>query len=217
MAGLTREQRAEKEAEKKAKLELELKAKLEAELEEKIRKEYEEKNKAVIDEERTISTDNKISSIPLNKIPLDTIVPVVCNTQSRLIYISRKTKLPVEWDGYGSVEYIELSELISMRNTDKRFFIDNWIILGDADDYTAMQLYDFLKVSKHYKNVFTPENIDSIFEKDAADIIRSCSTLSKGMKETIATRAKLKIDAKEIDSNSKIEALEEVLNIQFSI
>ena len=43
------------------------------------------------------------------------------------------------------------------------------------------------------------------------------SNLSNGMKSTIATRAKTKIDAKELDSNNKIDALETALNVKFSI
>ena len=94
---------------------------------------------------------------------------------------------------------------------------DNWIVLEDTEDFTAVQLYDFLKVTKLYENIFTPETIDSVFELSPKDIIKIVSTLSKGMKSTIATRAKNKIDAKELDSNNKIEALEEALNVKFSI
>jgi|GEM_PF-7118982 len=35
-----------------------------------------------------------------------------------------------------------------MRNTDRRFFEDNWVICEDTVDYKAMQVYDFLKVAK---------------------------------------------------------------------
>ena len=104
-----------------------------------------------------------------------------------------------------------------MRNTSRRFFEDNWIVLGDKEDYTAEQLYDFLKVSNLYKNIYTPENINDIFKLEPNDIIKKVSNLSKGMKSTIATKAKEMIDAKELDSNKKIEALETALNVKFSI
>lgn len=214
MANYTKEQRMAKEAEKEAQLKAEIEEKVKAELEEKLRKEYEEKYKASTDimKETAKSIQNSL------KIPLDTVVPVVCNTVGGLTYKSSKiTGYTVRWDYYGSVEYVELSELVSMRNTARRFYEDNWIVLEDTDDYTSIQLYEFLKVTKYYEKVFTPETIDSIFDLTDKEIIRTISGLSKGMRSTIATRAKLKIDAKELDSNNKITALETALNVKFSI
>lgn len=214
MANLTKEQRIAREAEKEAQLKLELEAKIKAELEEKLRAEYEEKLKSAESDTKSIAKNIQSSA----KIPLDTVVPVICNVVGGAIYESQRFKgYPIHWDSYGSVEYIELSELVSMRNTSRRFFEDNWIILGDTEDYTAEQLYDFLKVSNLYKNIYTPENINDIFKLEPNDIIKKVSNLSKGMKSTIATKAKEMIDAKELDSNNKIEALETALNVKFSI
>lgn len=214
MANLTKEQRLAKEAEKEAQLKAEMEAKIKAELEAKLRAEYEEKLKTATENMKETAKSIQNSA----KIPLDTIVPVTCNVVGGAIYKSSKINgYTITWDNYGSVEYVELSELVAMRNTARRFFEDNWIILEDTDEYTAIQLYEFLKVTKHYEKVFTPENIDSIFELSDKDIIKTVSELSKGMKSTIATRAKMKIDAKELDSNNKIEALETALNVKFSI
>ena len=206
MANLTKEQRLAKEAEEKAKMQ--------AEIEAKIRAEYEEKLKAAKEELKANATEIQNSA----KIPLDTVVPVVCNVTGGAIYKSAKTiGYTIDWDAYGSVEYVELSELVSMRNTARRFFEDNWIVLEDTEKFTSVQLYDFLRVTKYYENAFTPETIDTIFDMNDKEIIRVVSELSKGMKDTIATRAKEKIDAKELDSNKKIEALETALNVKFSI
>lgn len=219
--GYTKQQRLEKEMAKEA----EMKAKIEAEIEAKIRAEYEEKLKEAenkientveeIVKENTASVAKKIQGSV--RIPLDTIVPVVCNTVGGAFYSSKKIMgYTVEWEDMGSVEYMELGELSSMKNTDKRFFEDNWIILEDTDEYTAMQLYDFLKVSKFYKNVFTPENIDEIFTYSKDKIAKTISTLSRGMKETIAVRAKQKLDDDTLDKNI-VDILESSLGIQFTI
>ena len=206
MANLTREQRLAKEAEEKAKMQ--------AEIEAKIRAEYEEKLKAAKEELKSNATEIQNTA----KIPLDTVVPVVCNVTGGAIYKSANTiGYTIDWDAYGSVEYVELSELVSIRNTARRFFEDNWIVLEDTEKFTSVQLYDFLWVTKYYENAFTPETIDTIFDMNDKEIIRVVSELSKGMKDTIATRAKEKIDAKELDSNKKIEALETALNVKFSI
>lgn len=223
MAGLTKEQRAKKEAENKAKLEAEMKAKIEAEIEAKIRAEYEEKlkeaeNKVVeleAEKENTAEVAKKIQSSV--RIPLDTIVPVICNTIGGAFYSSKKIMgYTVEWDDIGSVEYMELGELSSMKNTDKRFFEDNWIVFDDTEDFTATELYDFLKVSKYYKNILTPENIDEVFTYSKDKLVKTISTLSRGMKETIAVRAKQKMDENTLDKNI-IDVLESSLGIQFTI
>lgn len=233
MANLTKEQRAAKEAEKEAKLKQDLQvqmmadlkaqimAEMKAEMEQTLRKQIEEEMKKEDEQPKDVKIDKKQIAKNMAKtlrIPLDTMVPVTCNTKGSLIYVSKKIAgYTIKWDGFGSTEYMELSELASMRNSDRRFFEDNWIICEDTEDYTALQIYDFLKVAKYYKNIFTPETIDVIFEKSPGDIIKCISTLSNGMKQTIAVRAKEKIDAKELDSNNKIQALETALGMTFNI
>lgn len=219
MANLTKEQRAEKDAQLKAEMEAKIRAELEtkirAEMEAKVRIEYEEKTfKKDVGKpkHKSVSKHKPIS------ISLDTLVPVTSNYKGKLAYTSsRITGYTIIWDDFGSTEYVELSELVSMRNSARRFYEDNWIVIEDMEEYSAIQIYDFLKVGKYYENVFTPENIDNLFEEDPAEILRIVSSFSKGMKDTIAVRAKEKIDAKELDSNNKINALSEGLGIKFDL
>lgn len=215
--GYTREQRLAKEAEKEAKLKAEIEAKIRAEYEEKLKKELANNTANSNNENNTESKETASRIQKMVRIPLDTIVPVVCNTVGGATYISKKIMgYQVEWDDLGSVEYMELGELASMRNTDRRFFTDNWIVLEDTVEYTAMQLYDFLKVSKYYENVFTPENIDEIFTYSKDKITKTITTLSRGLKETIAARAKQKLDEDTLDKNI-IDTLESALGIQITL
>lgn len=152
------------------------------------------------------------------KIPLETVVPVICNTYGGATYKSKKMQgYTVEWDDYGAEEFMELSELVAMRNTDRRFFVDNWIVLGDTEDYSAIEIYDFLKVTNLYEKALTPENIDSIFDMEGDQIIKVIAGMSNGMKSTIASIALSKIQSNELDSQSKINAFETALNVKFSI
>lgn len=210
MANLTKEQRKALEAEKQAQMEKEIEA--------RIRAEYEEKLKNA-----TVNTNNEDVTKPVVKttkatrIPLDTMITVVCNTIGGATYISKKASgYIVEWEDFGSEEYMELGELVAMRNTDRRFFEDNWIVLEDTDEYDAMQLYEFLKVAKYYTNVFTSRNIDELFSYSKDKISKTISTLSRGMKETIAVRAKQKLDDNTLDKNI-VDTLESTLGIQFTI
>lgn len=210
MAGLTKEERAKRAAEKEAQLK--------AEIEAKIRAEYEEKFKGTeVGSGEDIKPTKVVNKPTVYRIPLDTIVTVVCNTIGGATYISKKASgYIVEWEDFGSEEYMELGELVAMRNTDRRFFEDNWITLEDTDEYDAMQLYEFLKVAKYYKNVFTSRNIDELFSYSKDKIIKTISTLSRGMKETIAVRAKQKLDDDTLDRNI-VETLESALGFQFTV
>lgn len=210
MANLTKEQRKALEAEKQAQMEKEIEA--------RIRAEYEEKLKNA-----TANTNNEdvvkpvVKTTKATRIPLDTMVTVVCNTIGGATYISKKASgYIVEWEDFGSEEYMELGELVAMRNTDRRFFEDNWIVLEDTDEYDAMQIYEFLKVAKYYTNVFTSRNIDELFSYSKDKIAKIISTLSRGMKETIAVRAKQKLDDNTLDKNI-VDTLESALGIQFTI
>lgn len=204
MANITKAERAKREAEKEAQIR--------AEIEAKIRAEYEEKLSEIKEEPK--STAKRIQRAAM--IPLNTIVPVVCNIIGGATYISKRNAgYMIEWDDIGYVEYMELGELSSMRNTDRRFFEDNWIVIEDTDEYTSLQIYDFLKVSKYYEGVLNPENLDEIFTYSKSKIVKVCSTFSKGMKETIAVRAKQKLDDGTLDKNI-VDTLEDVLGIQFT-
>lgn len=210
MAGLTKEERAKRAAEKEAQLK--------AEIEAKIRAEYEEKFKGTeVGSDDNIKSTKVVKKPTAHRIPLDTMVTVICNTIGGATYISKKASgYIVEWEDFGSEEYMELGELVAMRNTDRRFFEDNWITLEDTDEYDAMQLYEFLKVAKYYKNVFTSRNIDELFSYSKDKIIKTVSTLSRGMKETIAVRAKQKLDDDTLDRNI-VETLESALGFQFTV
>lgn len=206
MANLTKEQRVQKEAEEKAKLE----AKIRAEVEAEIRAKYEKENTTTETVQKKTKSVSKIT-----KIPLDIEVPVICNVIGGATYIARNGDT-VDWDEFGACEYMTLGEIVSMKNSQRRFFTDNWIILEDTDEYSAIELYEFLKVTKYYEHILTPDTIDSIFDMDDSTLIRTLSNLSAGMKATVAARAKVKIDAKECTGKT-IDALETALNVKFSI
>lgn len=221
MANLTREQRKKLEAEKEAQLRVEIEAKIRKEYEDKLNSQIEKaKEETKTEIKANINEEKKETAKRIQKsarIPLDTIVPVVCTNAGGCIYISKKTMgYTVEWEDIGEIEYMELGELASMKNTDRRFFEDNWIIIEDSDDYTAMQIYDFLKLSKYYPTAFTPEKIDEVFTYDKDKFIKTCSSLSKGLKETIAVRAKQKLDSGTLNKNL-LDTIEDVLGIQITI
>lgn len=206
MAGLTKEQREVKKVEAEAKYKAELEAKIRKELE----LEYKKNTKAV--ESKPVTKSTTKTKI---KIPLDTLIPCRSGVQGTLIYLSKRiTGYRIEWDEYDSIEYVELSELLSMRNTNKGFYVNNWLFFEDTDEYSATDIYNFLEVAKFYENTIVGEELDNIFTKSPEEITEIIKKLSNGVKSTIASKARLLIDSKQLDSGNKIEALEKALNVE---
>ncbi|POO87876.1 hypothetical protein [Clostridium sp. 3-3] len=203
MAGLSKEEREKRAMEKEIKLR--------SEIEEQLRKEYEEK----------LNSETSDTSISMNKtrtkkkIPLDTMIPVRSGVQGELIYLSKKTVgYQVEWDQYNAVEYVELGELLSMRNTSRSFYKNNWVFFEDTDEYTAVEIYDFLDVAQYYENAIVGDDLDKIFVMPLDEIKAVVKPLSRGVKDTLALKARKMIDSGEFDSINKIKLLEKLLDVE---
>lgn len=153
------------------------------------------------------------------KIESDYLIPVKSNTGGVLYYKSKKTGYEETWDETGTVIEMEYGELVSMRNSQKKFFINNWIVVEDTDDYTADEIYKALNVDKYYTSNGLYENIDDIFNFSAKKIEEIVPTLSKPVKETILTKAytMLAEEDERLDSKAKVKALEKALGVNFDM
>jgi len=152
------------------------------------------------------------------KIPLDTDISCRSAVRGNLTYISKRMAgYQVVWNDFGDEEPIELQELISMRNTDLRFFKDNWIIIDDSEGYTAQEIMDYIKVSQYYNKNLNIDNFDSLFNESPDKIKEIVSTMSSGLKDTVAMRAKQLYNAGTLDSRKRIEALEESLGVELEV
>lgn len=151
------------------------------------------------------------------KIDADYMIPVKSNVGGVLYYKSKKTGYEETWDETGIVIEMEYGELVSMRNSQKKFFTNNWIVIEDTDEYTAEQIYKALNVDKYYTSDGAYETIDDIFEFSAKKIEEVVPTLSKAVKETIITKAytMLAEEDERLDSKAKVKALEKALGISF--
>ena len=152
------------------------------------------------------------------KIPLDLEVPVVNNTPGTLIYITKRSGgMNASWGEYGDIQYLDIRELISMRNTDKRFFTDNWIGINGSDDgeFTADDIYRYLRVDVLYTNYIPPERIDEFFELNPDEMAAEIADMTPGMRDVIIAELSSRIASGTIDSVSKINALEKAFGMKF--
>lgn len=212
----TKEQREAKQEKEQKKIDElvqkkinEEKAKIEEELRNKILLELEEK------QQLKPNSDSEKNKKTITRIPLDLIVTVKNNQMSPLLYRSNDDSLLLEWDEFGSEEYMTIRELVTMKNSQRRFFEDNWIVLMDTDEYTADEIYKFLRVDKMYAKVLDLWQIEDLFKSSPTEIKSVIKTLSSGMKDTIKDIAYKKYKSGALDSNSIIKAFEESLCCNF--
>lgn len=140
------------------------------------------------------------------------LIAVKNGFQGRLIYVSkRQNGVTTIWNEFGDVEYLELAELVSARNTAKTFFSDNQWIIDDPE------VLDYLGVAHYYANSLALDEFDKVLTMNAnqvEELKNIILNLPNGQKRTLSYRAKEKIQNGDIDSRKVIEALEEALGVQ---
>ena len=142
------------------------------------------------------------------KIDPNQYVTVRNGFQGRLVYKSKRTGERFVWESFGSEQEMELSELKNARNSNKKYFINNWFMFDEA------WVVDYLGMGQYYKFAVSIQDFDKLFEKSAAEIGKIISKLSDGQKKSIAYRAKQLIAEGGIDSNKTIAALEKYLGTE---
>lgn len=142
---------------------------------------------------------------------MNEMISVVCITNSPLIYESKSQQgYRVDWDGFLQENWMEYKELVNMRNSQKAFFEEPWIIC----DWDV--LVD-LKVNHYYKNIIDLENLDELFAKSPEELEHTLKIVSVGIKKLIVDRAFELRREKKLDSISIIETIEKTLNVDLSI
>lgn len=140
------------------------------------------------------------------------LIPCRSIVMGQLIYKSPKTMgYTVIWNNFGDVEYLELGELIAMKNVYPRFFSEPWIMIDDVD------AIKYLNLEKYYKNIIDADNIDSIFDLSLEKFVDTLQKVPRGIKNVIVQRAVELIKEKKLDSIAKMEAIEKAFNVDLRI
>lgn len=128
--------------------------------------------------------------------------------QGRLVYKSKRTGERFVWDSFGAEQDMELSELRNARNSNKKYFINNWFMFDEP------WIVDYLGMGKYYRFAISIQDFDKLFTKPASEIEKTIANLSDGQKQSVAYRAKQLISEGGIDSNRLIATLEKCLGIE---
>ena len=142
------------------------------------------------------------------KLPSDMLVECQNLTAGKLIYISkRQNGYKIVWSNPGDVEEIELGELITMRNSQPKFFSKNWVGMDE-------EILRYLGVDTYYKNIPSFEDFDGVFELPLEEMQVALSNLPKGLHDTFAYKASELINSGAIDSVKTIRYLCEVFGLE---
>lgn len=153
------------------------------------------------------NTESKKLLIP-KEIDPNQYITVRNGFQGRLVYKSKRTGERFVWDSFGAEQDMELSELKNAKNSNKKYFINNWFMFDEP------WVIDYLGMGQYYKFAVSIQDFDKLFEKPTAEIGKIISKLSDGQKKSIAYRAKQLIADGGIDSNRTIATLEKHLGME---
>ena len=154
-----------------------------------------------------VSETTKKPVVP-KEIDPNQIITVRNGFQGRLVYKSKRTGERWSWESFGAEQDMELSELKNARNSNKKYFINNWFMFDE--DWVI----DYLGMRQYYKNSLNIQGFDQLFKKPVGEIEDIISKLSEGQRKSVAYRAKQLIAEEEIDSNRVINTLEKCLGVE---
>lgn len=154
-----------------------------------------------------VSETTKKPVVP-KEIDPNQIITVRNGFQGWLVYKSKRTGERWSWESFGAEQDMELSELKNARNSNKKYFINNWFMFDE--DWVI----DYLGMRQYYKNSLNIQDFDQLFKKPVGEIEDIISKLSEGQRKSVAYRAKQLIAEEEIDSNRVINTLEKCLGVE---
>lgn len=157
-----------------------------------------------------VVTDKVERPIVPKSIDLSQLIPVRSGYQGRLVYKSPRTQEKSVWPEFGSEQMMELLELRNAKNTNKKFFVNNWFMFNDEDSWVV----DYLGMRQYYEHALDIDGFDEVFSKSPEEIEETVAKLSPGQRKSLSYRARQLIASKDIDSNKAIAALERSLGVE---
>lgn len=171
------------------------------------------KLQAMVDQEKKDEEDAKAETTRMEskiiKIKDEDMIAVMSGTSGGFYYRSQQTGREWQFNDFGQIEKMSFRELVTLKNNSPSVFNDGYLLVLDR---TVQE--EFGLVEK-YKNILTPDNIDSVFEKSVEELGEFIDALPKGMKYSFVSKARERYHAKKLDSVTKIEFIQKKFNISF--
>jgi hypothetical protein len=168
-------------------------------------------NESLKVESKEVQVEDKTIPKKVTQVDKDKLIPIMNITAHSLIYLSKRTGAEWNWEQYGDIEYMEMAELLTMRNAHRRFLDEPFILIMDDD------AVNYLGLEKMYEKMISPDNIDKVFKMKMDNFKEVINSSPKGIQILIANRAKQLIDNGELDSMAKINFINEIFNTDLGL
>lgn len=121
------------------------------------------------------------------------------------------------WYEIGEEQELTWEEIKEIRKRARGFFELNWIILVPTAEYSAAEMYNALGVSQYYPDADKFKSLDEVVSMKPAAMAKYLQGASENYRESVAAYAKGLYENNDplMDSKSKKEAIEKVLNVDF--
>lgn len=162
----------------------------------------EEKDAELLEVEDTIEVIAKES-----KIKDDDKILVMSGLSGTLVHHSKSTGRTWEFKEFGQTEKLPYSELLTIRYQNPKVFNEGWLVILNK------QIQEDFQLTEIYKNIITPQNINSIFDKSVAEISIFVDALPDGMKVTFVNKARELYKSRKINKLDVVEYVQNKFNI----
>lgn len=162
----------------------------------------EEEDKELLEAQETYKVVQKES-----KFKDDDLIVVMNGFSGSLTHRSGSTNRVWTFAEFGQTQKIPYSELLTIRYNSPNVFESGWLVILNK------QIQEDFGLDGIYKNILTPDNIETVFEKGIDELNVFIDNLPEEMKVTFVGKAKELYHARKIDSRSKIEFIESKFGI----
>ena len=156
----------------------------------------------------TVAQDQKTTTVAKKYDPND---PIPCRsvTHGELLLEGKKSKLLYTWANAGDITDVEYQDLQALQSMKSRFLTDPLFVIEDQELVKRWKSV----LGSIYEKIDT-ENVESIFNLSPANIKKRLQNAPIGLRNSVMSMASEKILNGELDSISKIKAIDEVLGTE---
>ena len=139
---------------------------------------------------------------------------VLCRsvTQGGLYMEGPKTKMHYEWVQYGDVTEVEYADLAALVRVKSKYVFGPWFMVDD-DDFVE----EFQQLKKFYSENYSLNDLETILSYPVDEMMEEIRSLPKSAVESLKVLAASSINDGDLDSVSKIKALDDFFGTKLSI
>lgn len=158
-----------------------------------------------------VVTEKPVVRQKRKEIDRNELIACRSTTNGRLIYRSPRSNEKFTWSEFGSVEYIEMGELLTMKSSYPKFLNDVQLVIDDEE------AAEYLGLNKIYDEMLQVDDLDSLFDKTNDELAVILPKLPNGLKKAVSSRARALVEEDALDSISKIKLIEQELGVDLQL